>query len=135
MIRKSMKYSWGLGVLLLIACQSTTTTQEPFEGFGAFYERFHQDSAYQMEHIVFPLEGTDGNTSAAETFRWQKEDWALHRPVDTTNFQQTFEPVDEKMVIEYLVHESGRYSIERRFSKMQDEWKLIYYAERYGLPR
>ena len=33
------------------------------EDFVAFYERFLQDSLYQMEHINFPLEGIPDNIS------------------------------------------------------------------------
>ena len=123
---------WSIIFLLLIGCQNNDTTEEPFKDFIEFYQQFHQDSAYQMEHIVFPLQGSNGSADPKGTFRWEKENWALHRPVDTTNFRQAFNPVDEKLIIEYLMHESGRFSVERRFAKTQDEWKLIYYAEKYG---
>ena len=33
--------------------------------FVAFYEKFHQDSAYQMAHIIFPLEGYPAQVDSA----------------------------------------------------------------------
>ena len=44
------------------------------DDFVAFYEKFHADSAYQMAHIQFPLEGypaqADSSVLAKGDFRW-----------------------------------------------------------------
>lgn len=129
-------------IFLLAACKNEAESDAAvavdgdFADFLAFYERFHQDSAYQMEHIVFPLQGFDGSIDSTgqpdPAFRWQREDWALHRPIDTTNFRQGIAPIDDKLIIERIQHKSGSYTIERRFAKMSGEWKLIYYAEQYN---
>ena len=56
---------YGLFVILLLAvaaCKGGGKQEaasgeglEEWKDFTTFYERFHQDSAYQMAHIIFPL--------------------------------------------------------------------------------
>jgi len=104
------------------------------EDFKTFYQKFHSDSIYQIEHIVFPLEGlpdkADSLTIASGNFRWQKENWRMQRAVDfdLSDFTRKLVPVNEVMVVEYIVHKNGKFGMERRFAKFGDEWNLIYYA-------
>ena len=68
--------------------------------FVTFYEKFHQDSSYQMAHIIFPLEGypaqVDSAIMAEGTFRWYAETWRMHKMAGftSTDFTRTF---DEKL--------------------------------------
>ncbi|HMQ60476.1 MAG TPA: hypothetical protein PKE06_07400 [Flavilitoribacter sp.] len=104
------------------------------EDFTTFYQRFLKDSLYQMEHIVFPLEGipdhADSLTIAGREFRWQKEDWLMHKPVDPahSDFDIYFEIFGDDIVTENMIHRSGQYAIMRRYAKQDGEWNLIYYA-------
>ncbi|GIV31628.1 MAG: hypothetical protein KatS3mg029_0979 [Saprospiraceae bacterium] len=138
-----MKYLFlALFGLLLFGCGTKTenadieqaTEMELPEDFKAFYQRFHSDSLYQMEHIVFPLEGlpdkADGATIAADTFRWTPENWRFQRAVDfeVSDFTRHIIPINDVMVREYIVHKTGEFGMERRFAKMGNEWYLIYYA-------
>ncbi len=65
--------------------------------FLAFYQRFHDDSLYQLEHIIFPLQGipaeADSATIVDGRFRWQKEDWIMHHPIEDsrTQFSRKFQ--------------------------------------------
>jgi hypothetical protein len=68
------------------------------EDFNKFYNRFHEDSSYQMAHIIWPLEGLpnskgDGDTLAPGRFYWQKAEWKRHKHFTDpgNNFQQWFE--------------------------------------------
>jgi len=102
-------------------------------GFEAFYERFHRDSLFQMSHITFPLEGVprlDSLGRYPEGFRWQEEDWLLHRPFDITDtsFVQNFIPLTEGMIVEEIRDVNGLFSMQRRFARIGEEWQLIYYA-------
>jgi hypothetical protein len=126
----------------LAACQSTsepesgTDMQVPDElpeSFAEFYERFLTDSLYQMEHILFPLQGlpdkADSTTIAGTDFRWQLEDWKLHRPIPAnSDFAVSFRPLSETIIQENIRHESGVYAMERRYAEFDDGWYLIYYA-------
>lgn len=135
----------GITLITLGACQLSNTDQqvakEPavaddidLRDFYAFYKQFHNDSLFQIEHIVFPLEGlpnkADSLTIARGNFRWQKEDWIMHRPVDyeMSDFRRQLIPLSEELVTERIVHESGQYGMIRRFSKIAGDWYLIYYA-------
>ncbi len=131
--------SLALMALLLAACglQQSDDGQELQQqlppDFVAFYERFHQDSAFQMAHIAFPLEGlppeVDSATLAAGTYRWTPENWTLHRPFDPeSGFERTFVVYNDRMILEKIVHRNGRLGMARRWARVGDEWQLIYYA-------
>lgn len=98
-----------------------------------FYNRFHQDSAFQMDHILFPLEGlpsyADSSMLQAREFRWTRDNWKLQRGFDVTSgFEREFTPVTERIIVERMVHESGDFAMERRWAFLKEDWYLIYYA-------
>lgn len=103
--------------------------------FYNFYQSFHIDSAYQMDHIIFPLQGLPSNadsiTIARNNFHWEREDWILHQPVDfeTSEFRREILPLSEEIVLEKIVHRSGQTGMLRRFAKIGDDWYLIYFAD------
>ncbi len=129
-------------MLLLFACKNqssdgagtTPADAELPEGFSEFYQRFHSDSTYQMNHIIFPLEGIPSNadleTIQSGTYRWQKENWSLMRPVDyqMSEYRRDFIPLTKDMIMEQITHKSGQYGMVRRFAIISGEWHLIYYA-------
>ncbi len=124
-----------LALLFLAACENNPLRNESRkEDFGRFYTRFHQDSTFQLERIVFPLEGMPDNALSRDvnlqTFRWEKENWIIHRPVDFSKgtFKQELAGFGEDLIIERIVHQSGDYALLRRFSRMDGKWMLIYYA-------
>ncbi len=102
--------------------------------FLSFYQHFHDDSLYQLEHIIFPLQGipaeADSLTVAERNFRWQKEGWVIHRPIEEsgTQFSRNFKKISDEMVIENISVANGQYGMQRRFSKSGDDWYLIFYA-------
>ncbi len=121
----------------LIANDNIEVASEPSakltNGFIQFYDRFHSDSVYQMEHIVFPLEGIPARLEdgiVPEGFAWQKETWKLHKLFDGSDgkFVQTLDEVGNALVIDQIKDTAGDYGMQRRFAKMGDEWFLIYYA-------
>jgi hypothetical protein len=103
--------------------------------FVAFYDKFHKDSAYQMAHITFPLDGlpTRADSSVFENggFRWQKEDWQMHRLENFSDsmFIRQFEYPTEGYVHELVKQKDTPFGIIRRFYKRGDEWFLIFYAD------
>lgn len=132
---------WIALLATLSGCQSDRSTAEGGisvprelpEGFSEFYQRFLTDSLFQLERVLFPLQGlpdkADSATLAGNNFRWQMEDWTLHRPIRAgSDFSITFSAPTETTVQEKIRHASGRYAMERRYARFDDGWYLIYYA-------
>lgn len=126
---------------LFQACDAGTQKQQvqeeandqPYAEFMQFYDQFLTDSIFQMERVLFPLEGIPANVDSetlAKDFRWTPENWQLHRPFEFegSDFEQKFIPFDEDLIIERIRHNSGAYASERRFAKIEGKWYLIYYA-------
>lgn len=100
--------------------------------FEDFWDRFHQDSLYQIEHINFPLQGIPTMMDSvydATGYLWKKEEWVMHKNFESNEeFDQSFALFTEDMITERITHINGRMGMERRFAKIDDEWQLIYYA-------
>lgn len=83
----------------LFACKSKTKDEPALEPeqasvyesaeFQDFYQKFSTDSVFQMEHIVFPLEGMRSPKDSLDiidpNFRWQQDTWKIHKPYDDMN--------------------------------------------------
>ena len=126
--------------LLIISCGRNKQEEQPAEAgslpadFEKFYEKFHQDTAYQVAHILFPLEGQqakkDDATSQDPNFKWQKKGWLMHKPYDDMGgtFSRSFLSFND-IVTEEIADGTGQFSMTRRFTKMDGDWYLIYYKE------
>ena len=103
--------------------------------FLVFYTQFHSDSIYQMEHINFPLEGfpayADSVTVADKTFKWEKEDWKMHKNMDERkdNFHKNLSVVSDGLIFEHVPTNDKKLWMERRFLKSNGEWRLIYFSD------
>ena len=133
----------GIVALSLFSCKESQkegdskhseTVNSGVPNFDEFYQKFHSDSIYQLNHIVFPLEGMPGQAGEQEytnpNFRWQKEDWVIHKGFQNINdeFSLEFRPIDETLMIEVIRHKASNYIMKRHFAYMDDGWYLIYYA-------
>lgn len=128
------------GFISMSSCKNKSKQAEEIplyetKEFLDFYERFSTDSAFQMEHVAFPLEGIRAPENQTDTtslsYQWQKEDWKIHTKFDDANgtFSKEMMDLAGKMVIEIISDESGTFSMERRFAKLSDGWNLIFYKE------
>ena len=54
----------------------------------------------------------------------------MHRPIEDagTQFARSMKKVSDDIVIENITVGGGQYGMQRRFSKFDDGWYLIYYA-------
>ena len=130
-----------LGVLLLISCKndiklSQKEAQGLSEDFVTFYNKFHNDSAFQMAHIQFPLEGyPTGNLSDSignvADFRWTADKWVLHRldQFSDSLYVRQFEQPMPIMVNEIIIEKKSTYGMTRRFLKRDNDWQLIFYSD------
>lgn len=124
----------GLFLLSISACKqekaSSQTNGMPVD-FMNFYERFHQDSIYQIEHISFPLEGVPGMSMGKdidENFHFKLENWKMHRAFeDSLIIYHSLEQVSDHIVEEEIGLDANGLMIYRRFTKAGSEWFLSYY--------
>ena len=104
------------------------------DDFEKFFEKFHTDSVYQMNHITFPLEGMvkdpNSDKDTIIEYRWQKETWQLHHPFNNYDslFTRKFYMFGDNIIIEKITGVNGMFEMERRFAKLNDGWNLIYYS-------
>lgn len=111
--------------------QNTPSTAGAFDDF---YKRFHSDSVYQIEHILFPLQGlpaeADSATLVDGNFYWQKDDWKMHKAFDTEDnaFQVELQAVTDNVYEELIFHKLSGYAMIRRFAKVNEDWYLTYYS-------
>lgn len=135
---KSNIFLWAVVIMLMmqaISCKRSAATAGSGGDFETFYERFHQDSLYQMEHIAFPISGmpsfTDEESAADPNFRWTPENWKLHKPFNfkDSEFKQSFRVIGSNVVEETILHQQGQFGMVRRFGLVSGEWNLIYFAD------
>jgi len=118
-------------VSALFSCKNTVVNDTA--DFDNFYKKFHRDTVFQLEHITFPLPGfpsfADSMTIERDDFYWQKENWTMQQEVDfeSGEFEQELQHLGN-LVIERVFLKEGVF-IERRFSKLDGTWKLIYYSD------
>ena len=129
--------------LLASGCHDRAREEDgaDYTGFVNFYERFHQDSAFQMAHILFPLQGLPaaGDTTSApgQPFFWQEENWKMQGPFDAdrSEFTRTIKPYGPDIMVEEIVHRNGEIGMMRRWARLDSTWYLVYYAGLNALSR
>ena len=132
-----LKYCFLL-ILVAHSCKTVTDNKQAPEKsnesflsaeFEQFYEQFHTDSSYQIDHIIFPLEGMtydEDNNSIVKL--WTPENWIMHKPFDDMGGTFTRSYTEFGGIIsEKIIDDRNISNMERRFSKIQGEWSLIYY--------
>ena len=104
--------------------QNDSTVDSLPAHFEAFYAKFHSDTSFQREHIVFPLaEQADGQP-------WTGEAWEFHKNPLESDTKVTREiKILGSLVNELIYDDTGFFVIHRRFAKTTDSsWNLIYYS-------
>jgi hypothetical protein len=111
---------------------SNTETERMPEDFETFYVKFHDDSLYQIAHVLFPLRGlptnADSLTVAGGNFHWQESDWKMHKPFNSKKgeYQRNFLSLGD-VITEDITTKDG-FGMQRRFMKTDGEWYLIFYS-------
>jgi len=90
--------------------------------FIAFYDHFHSDSLFQLDHIIFPLKSENDDKV------YTRDNWILHTPFNSQGgaFVRSYNNING-IIVEFVKEKTGFVTIERRFSKMSEEYHLIYY--------
>ena len=132
-------------IVCLVACKKEAITQhvaeqaEPTEvelpaDFLDFYEEFHRDTLFQLNHIAFPLSGkpASGQFNIELTdFKWTRKGWVFHKRIsdDDDTFDRKYQMFTPELIIELIYAPTYGYYMERRFGKLSDGWNLIYYED------
>ena len=101
------------------------------EDFKVFYNRFHTDTSYQLSRVVFPIKTIvqEGDSVLTVTEKLITRDkWTIHKPYDSKGgtFERTFQ-IQDGIINERITAQEGLFSVEKRYTKLADEWHLIYY--------
>ena len=103
------------------------------EGFISFLDRFGKDSTFQMSSIQWPLEVQKAlidPEDEPETKSIGPENWKLQHTFDDMQGTYTQQFINfNGVVTEVTADKSGQYTMMRRFSKIDGDWKLIFYKE------
>lgn len=128
--------------LMLYSCGNKTVSSNETEdhltvtgvpsGFIDFYDEFHSDTTFQLNHIIFPLKGsfirTDSTGIQKEDKIYDRETWAFHRSfVKDGSYNQSYQLLGD-LLIEKISDNLGLLEIERRWAPMDSTWYLIYYG-------
>lgn len=109
---------------------TTETVVNMPNDFLEFYNKFHEDSLFQISHISFPLKGMKviEEIGGGEAYQYTQEEWIIHKPFDDMGetFSRSFEEFGG-IVAETIVANGGQFRSVRRFAKLSGEWNLIYY--------
>jgi hypothetical protein len=100
------------------------------EDFRAFYQRFIRDSAFQLQHIKFPLKGAYSDYNGDES--WKKDQWpyllcdilAKESQEDSTSVIQ-----DSSTFFYGTYCVDCGFSFEMKFRKIKQKWFLTYRQE------
>ncbi len=102
--------------------------------FVQFFNRFHEDTAYQMAHITFPLAGMPptkgtGDTIMQERFFWQRDTWTKHKHFNDPggDFDHWYLVLNERIIEHWIQLKGTNMYMKRRFAKLDDDWYLIFY--------
>lgn len=129
---------------LLVSCKNNTepaeVSQEKIESdslpksFLDFYDLFHKDPEFQLDHVLFPLE-SKVYESKDEYYdqSWDRENWKTHQAPDKNQegFERKYTMLDDYFISEILTLKAGGFGIERRFAFMDTTWYLVLYNEYY----
>ena len=100
------------------------------ERFEEFYQRFHNDSLYQISRIQFPLPGINSDEMSVEdsVYFWKKEGWLMHHPVDTTLFHRKATMLEGVVEEEITSDDPGVY-LKRTFRVIGGKWYLVLFED------
>lgn len=118
-------------ILGISACRSSRTANAK-EPFYPFYERFMNDSSFQLKRIKFPLPGQKFTANVEDsTYRWNQEDWLLlsEPAVDPDYFTRDLYVSDTLATDEITGNDSGFY-FKMVYRPVKRKWHLVYMVDR-----
>jgi hypothetical protein len=101
--------------------------------FLDFLKKFSEDSSFQIESIQWPLEkqlALEHPEDDLTNVMINVDEWKLQHPFNDMNgtYDQQFINFNG-IVTEMTTDNTGQYTMIRRFAKIDNKWKLIFYKE------
>lgn len=119
-------------LLTLISCNKSRTQEKRnisnsyIENFDSFYDRFHNDSLFQISRLKFPLKGGRFEEEGEE--KWTKKNWSMLKmkiyDVDTTQYKVSYEKHEKNFNEKVWLEDSG-FSFEYNFELINNKWFLV----------
>jgi len=130
----SLSLVFILTTAILTNCHSTRESSKSYtlkknsgEDFDKFYERFHEDSVFQISRLKFPIDGM--SIKGFKKTQWTRDNLPLLKTkiydVDTTQYKVTFKKT-ENMFTQKVWIENSEFSSEYRFELIDKKWYLVY---------
>ena len=134
-----MKHSIYIFTLFIVSCNIgiKNVSHQDIENFDSFYQKFHEDSAFQISRILFPIKGVKFDvmnynpldSNKIVEFIWTKENWDIHKKItDSTIKIETVKT--DTVVKQHIYIENSGFQVERDFKLMSNKWYLFYYSYR-----
>lgn len=136
MVRKYKIGFFAFFTTIIVLTTSCNKTQETIqvsitdnleEDFDGFYNKFHNDSAFQMSRVRFPLEGYKVDSDGKEN--WRPDNWGVLKSkiydVDTSEFKVAYKKNDTLFWEKCWLEDSGFFS-EYQFELINKKWFLVY---------
>lgn len=115
-------------LIIISSCKDTSAPENTLElieipeEFVSFYQEFHTDSIFQMQHIVFPLR------QKSDSSKWQESEWVMHTGFSNTDSSLIREFDNFKgIIIESIRDRNNAFMVQRRFAPSDSSYNLIYY--------
>jgi hypothetical protein len=130
-------------IIFCISCNAQTKN----ESFESFYDKFLNDSSFQINRIVFPLPG--GYLSAGDRipsdvakelgieveeekeYYWEKDGWIALKKIDldTTIYKTEIKRINDSVVhVRDYIKASG-FEVIGHYKQKENKWYLVYYDE------
>ncbi len=108
--------------------------EETTKDFRTFFEKFHTDSLYQLQHLSDPVTGIPAMVQDESlldgSYVWPRDEWTIHKPFNNIGdeYERTYIVSNKNLITETIRHKVSNFAMERRFVKENGEWYLSYYA-------
>ena len=119
-----------ISLYVISSCGSAKNATAENEDFDIFYEKFHTNIDFQMDRIIFPLQGTSVDANGER--EWTSENWIPMKvkiyDVDKSKYKTSYNKTDNTFTQKFWLPGTG-FSAEYRFEKRAGFWYLVYASD------